>query len=75
MASNTDDVRKYAPVWAVLFATGATLAKSLGTQYILKRKWEFEWADAATAFGGAVIGYAAFRLRYGNKDGSSLITR
>ena len=75
MASTPKEVRKYAPVWAVLFATGATLAKSLGTQYILKRDWEFEWADVATAFGGAVLGYAAFRLRYGNKDESSLLTR
>lgn len=75
MASHSDSLWKYAPVWAVLFATGASLAKSLGTQYILKRKWEFEWADAATAFGGAVLGYAAFRMRYGNKDESSLVTR
>lgn len=70
-----DSLWKYAPVWAVLFATGATVAKSVGTHYILRREWNFKLGDAATAFGGAVLGYVAFRARYGNKDESNPLTR
>ena len=70
-----DSLWKYAPVWAVLFATGATVAKSVGTHYILKREVNFKLGDLATAFGGAVLGYVAFRARYGNKDESSALTR
>ena len=70
-----DSLWKYAPVWAVLFATGATVAKSVGTHYILRREWSFKWADAGTALGGAVLGYLAFRARYGNKDDSNPMTR
>lgn len=75
METKRDTLWKYAPVWAILFASGATLAKSLGTNYILKRKWEFEWSDMATALGGAAVGYLSFRFRYGNKDKSTVLTR
>lgn len=75
MESKRDTLWKYAPVWAILFASGATLAKSLGTHYILKREVNFKWADAATAVAGAVAGYASFRMRYGNKKEDSILTR
>lgn len=75
MARTHDPARKYAPVWAILFASGAALAKTIGTTYILKRTWRFEWSDAATALGGAVFGYLAFRARHGNRDDGHWYTR
>lgn len=69
------DERKYAPVWAVLFAGATTLTKSLGTRYILKKKWTFQWSDVGAALVGAALGYGFFRMQYGNKDESSVLTR
>lgn len=57
---------KYAPLWAVLFAAGATLVKSMGQRYILKREWDFKPSDVATALGGATLGYLTFRARHGD---------
>ena len=57
---------KYAPLWAVLFATVATLGKSLGQRYILKRTWDFKASDVATAAVGAVLGYLSFRFKHGD---------
>ena len=66
MARDRSVFWKYAPAWAVLFAAGATFAKSVGQHYILKREWELRWSDAAAALVGAGLGYASFRLQHGD---------
>ena len=66
MASNRSIFWKYAPAWAVVFAAGATLAKSVGQHYILKREWDLRWSDAGAALAGAALSYTLFRLQHGN---------
>lgn len=69
------NIWKYAPVWSILFAAAATIAKSMGTHYILKREVQFKWSDVATALGGAVFGYISFRARHGEVDKRHWYTR
>lgn len=66
---------KYAPLWATLFASAATLTKAVGTRYILNRRWRLSWKDAATAVGGALVGYATFRMRHGDKHDNAWFKR
>lgn len=75
MFGQQDAARKYAPLWAMAFAAGATLLKSTGTTYILKREWQLSWSDVAAAVGGAVVGYGIFRVRHGNRDEGNWYTR
>lgn len=75
MPERRDSLWRYAPIWAVLFGAAASLTKSLGTQYILRRKWIFKWSDVATALAGATLGYITFRLRFGQKKEKHWYTR
>lgn len=59
--------KQYAPVWVMLFSTGAALARVAGERYLLQREWHLSWKDASTAFLGAAAGYAIFRMRHGNQ--------
>ena len=74
MFSSSNPGRRYAPVWSMLFATGAALIKSMGTRYILQKRWKFSWSDLATAAGGAVVGYITFRAKHG-KESPNPLTR
>ena len=66
MAGKRDTLWRYAPLWSVLFAATATLAKGVGQHYILKRKWQIKGSDVATALVGAVVGYVSFRAKHGD---------
>ena len=66
--------KHYAPVWVMLFSTGAALARLAGERYLLQREWRLSWKDASTAVLGAAAGYIVFRMRHGNER-SGLLTR
>lgn len=63
--------KKYAPVWVMLFSAGTTLTRMLGQRFVLEREWNLSWKDVRSALTGAVVGYVAFRLRYGNEEEGS----
>ena len=65
MASSSDKLRKYAPLWSVLIGGGLALTKSLTTRYLLKREVDFKWKDALLAFGASTASYLVFRMRHG----------
>lgn len=67
MAKKDDVLWKYAPVWSVLLGAGLAVTKTLSTRYILKRRWEFKWKDAALALAGSVASFAVFRARHGKE--------
>lgn len=58
--------KEYAPVWIMLFSSGAALARLVGERYLLKREWTLSWRDGQTALLGAAAGYLVFRFRRGN---------
>lgn len=62
-----DGTRKYAPLWVLLFSAGTTLTRMVGQRFVLQREWDVSWKDVRAALTGAAVGYAAFRLRYGNE--------
>ena len=74
MRLKKDALWKYAPVWAVLFSTGAALFKKTGERYLLQREWDVSWSDVGTAAIGALVGYGSFRYHFGNKT-DGLLTR
>ena len=69
MASKKDtakeNARRYAPLWVILFSTGATLLKSIGQHYAVDRRIRLTPKDIGIAFAGAALGYVTFRLRKG----------
>lgn len=56
--------RKYAPLWALLFSTTATLAKSAGQRYLLNQKVRINKKDLLVAAGGALLGLVSFHLSH-----------
>ncbi|GAB5520563.1 MAG: hypothetical protein RhofKO_28140 [Rhodothermales bacterium] len=60
------EVRKYAPIWVILFSTFATLLKSSGQRYLTRSRVKLTWKDLATAVVGAVLGYVTFRMKQGD---------
>lgn len=67
-----DAARKYAPMWALLFAAGSTLARKVGERFMLKRELRISKKDVLPALLAAAVGYAAFRFRYGNRRAGRL---
>ena len=51
----------------MLFSAGTTLTRMIGQRFVLKREWSLSWKDVRSALTGAVVGYVAFRLRYGDE--------
>ncbi len=66
MFAKNDAGSKYAPLWVMLFSTGAALTKAVGERYLLQREWVVKWSDVGIAVAGAALGYAAYRYRHGN---------
>jgi hypothetical protein len=56
--------RSTAVAWAVLFGAGTTLAKKLGTRYLMGQKARLEWSDLTTAVVSGTMSYLSFRRRY-----------
>lgn len=56
--------RKYAPLWALLFSTAATLAKGAGQRYLLKQNWRISKKDILVAAGGALLGLLSFHVSH-----------
>ncbi len=59
----------------MLFGAIASMAKTTGTRYILKRDLSFKWRDFGLALLVSGISYAAFRVRHGQVHGDSIIKR
>lgn len=66
--------KKYAPVWVLVFSAGTTLLRMVGQRLIVREEWELSWKDLRSALTGAIVGYAAFRMRHGNKE-KGVLTR
>ena len=56
--------RRTAVLWAVLFGAGTTLAKKVGTRYLMGEKVRLEWSDLTTAVVSGTISYLSFRRSY-----------
>ncbi len=61
-------MKTYAPLWIVLFSTGATLLKTTGERYMVHQSWSLETKDVLMAVGGAVLGYLSFRVKQGSRS-------
>lgn len=53
--------RRTAIAWAVLFGAGTTLAKKLGTRYLMGEKMRLEWSDLTTVAVSGTLSYFSFR--------------
>jgi hypothetical protein len=56
----------------MMFSTGAALGKVAVERYLMRRVWKLSWKDGMMAFGGALLGYITYRVRYGNKSDNPL---
>jgi hypothetical protein len=53
--------RRTAVAWAVLFGAGTTLAKKIGSRYLMGEKMRLEWSDLTTVAVSATVSYLSFR--------------
>lgn len=48
----------------ILFATGTTILKKLGTHYFMEGDLKLTWRDVATVLATGTVTYFSFRNRY-----------
>jgi hypothetical protein len=58
---------RYAPLWAILISTFASLVQTVGVRYIMQKELKFTRSDFKSAVMGAIFGYMGLKTKPGKK--------